>query len=821
VVARAQAYDAERELPFAVLGELVKQLAMQRAIGSADPEALSELTRISSEVVKQFPGVPKPVEWSPELTPLRIADAFSKTVTAAAADSPVMLVVDDVHAADNASVAILHSVARKLSGSRVLLVIAGRTNELRLSGAPWALTSDQSIGTLRSLELDVLSTDAAEHLIKRVASLVSLFPPVERILRASGRNPLALELITREWAEHGDGSLLRDLEALDTQPAPVIGIPRAIGAVFDRQSRRLEGTTRAALDLAAVLGRRLTDISLYSAIDLSMGEAAEALSRLQDEGYLREVSGVLEFRNELIRAHAYYTIAAAPRQHLHRRVARLLAETSTQDDKTVSLEIAWHHLRGKDVSSAIPFAVEGAEAFLAVGAPHGAQEILEAILAADQQSKQSRELRLLLAKALMDQSKGAAVVPIIEQLSAERDLGVRERAELAMLRATAEFQLNREPGERYSEAARAALEAARRTHDASLIAKALFECARAGTEEGLSDLTRAAEQGIDALGESCDIAGLPMAILTKAFCRFSLGDPNEALQQLERYLQLRSATINAAELAFLHSGIGIASHFLGRVNDSLRSHTTALELAQRVGDDARCSIIAANICMVHMNRGDYEESVRFGRMSVRYGEACGSSGLMISYTNLIDPYMLLRQQDAAVECLEKARNWLGPERRWKLRLTFVTEAASFALARGNVALALDLIGQMESLARGREESVLMPGAYWKMRVFKMAHVERADEAYSTLLSQAARWKSRAVFHYLDILAAKAWLEVRINGTLSPETSQDLQLFELLGLRGRRQLLTLQGFLPPYRTNDKTVNSAGIAGRVGSTAATIT
>src|SRR5207249_2672732 len=98
VVARAQAYDAERDLPFAVLGELVKQLAAQRAIGSADPEALSELTRISGEILRQFPGVPKPVEWAPELTPLRIADAFLKTVSAAAADSPMILVVDDLHA---------------------------------------------------------------------------------------------------------------------------------------------------------------------------------------------------------------------------------------------------------------------------------------------------------------------------------------------------------------------------------------------------------------------------------------------------------------------------------------------------------------------------------------------------------------------------------------------------------------------------------------------------------------------------------------------------------------------------------------------------
>src|SRR5207249_11686788 len=107
-----------------------------RAVGGADPEALSELTRISSEILRAFPGVPKPVEWAPELMPLRIADAFLKTVTAAAADNPVMVVVDDIHAADNASTAILHSVARKLSDTRVLLVLTSRTNELRILGAP-------------------------------------------------------------------------------------------------------------------------------------------------------------------------------------------------------------------------------------------------------------------------------------------------------------------------------------------------------------------------------------------------------------------------------------------------------------------------------------------------------------------------------------------------------------------------------------------------------------------------------------------------------------------------------------------------------------
>src|SRR5260370_25020458 len=115
VIARAQAYDAERELPFGVLAELVRQLTSQRAIGAADPEALSELSRVSPEILQVFPGVSKPVDWSPEITPLRLADAFLKTVTAAAEGSPLILIVDDIHAADNATPAIRHRVAREVA----------------------------------------------------------------------------------------------------------------------------------------------------------------------------------------------------------------------------------------------------------------------------------------------------------------------------------------------------------------------------------------------------------------------------------------------------------------------------------------------------------------------------------------------------------------------------------------------------------------------------------------------------------------------------------------------------------------------------------
>src|SRR2546425_10008694 len=114
-----------------------------------------------------------------------------------------MLVVDDVHAADNASVAILHSVARKLIDTRVLMILTGRVSELRLSGAPSALTTDLSISQMKCLALEVLHVDSAETLVNQVAASVSKsVPPANRILRASGGDTLPHQHLPLGWAEN-------------------------------------------------------------------------------------------------------------------------------------------------------------------------------------------------------------------------------------------------------------------------------------------------------------------------------------------------------------------------------------------------------------------------------------------------------------------------------------------------------------------------------------------------------------------------------------------------------------------------------------------
>jgi len=406
---------------------------------------------------------------------------------------------------------------------------------------------------------------------------------------------------------------------------------------------------------------------------------------------------------------------------------------------------------------------------------------------------------LLLAKALVDQSRAQPALPIIERLAREAELDIREQAELAMLRATAEFLLNRERGSKYGEVAVAALEAAKRTGEPDLVSQALFECARAGSEEGSTDLIRAAEAGIRELSESSDIEKLPMAILTKAFCRFSLCDPLGALPHLEIIARLRSGKVNTAQLTYIYSGIGIANSFLGRFETACAAYTEALNLAKKVGDDTRVSQIAANLCTTHMNRGNYAESVSYGEMSVRLGEASSSSSLLTSYTNLIDPYLLTGREESARQCLESARQWLVPERRWKLQCAFFVEAASFALVQRNCALALDLIAQLEVIARDRESAVPMPGPYWKLKAFRKTHLGHVDEARAIVQLFAESWKHACPYHYLDILAVKAWVEVKQEGRVSEETEAELGIFDDMEAVGRRTLLALQGFLQPPRT----------------------
>ncbi|HKV44049.1 MAG TPA: AAA family ATPase [bacterium] len=791
VVARVQAYDAERELPFAVLSELVRQLVVQRTIGGAEPEALAELARICSEVGTSFPGVPKAPDWAAEVIPIRLADALLKSVNAAADESPVVLVVDDVHAADSSSAAILHMLARKLSRARFMLILAGRPAELRQAAAG-ALVDDSSINALSTVEVGPLSDEAARELVtKLVQAATTHDAPVGRILEAGRGNPLALELLAREWVDHGPESLLRDVEAINTTPAPRIGIPTAVRNVFEREARRLDLAVRSVLDFAAVLGRRLHEVELYQAAGVTPIAASNALARLMEEGFLREVQGGLEFRNELIRAQAYYAIPASGREHLHRAAGEALSKSADKRGQT-DLEIAWHFIRGRAIERAVAFGLSGAEGCLERGAPHEAEEVLKAIPV--DVSGASPGASILLAQALLDQSKAEEATPLLDGLRLADSVKCGNQARIAAMRATAEYILARENGTKHSEAAEEAFRVAREVGDARLAARSLFLLARMHGEMGNEAGLRQTKIIVDGLHSLPEYAEQPMLHLAAGYCEFMDGSAKVAGTLAEKALALVETSGRQADQVTILNGIGVCRTHSGDLRGALGPLNRAYAMAIAHGDDGAACTAATNLSMVFNNLGEEDAAIRKGEESVALADrVLGHPRGILPLTNLASAYLLAERTALARDILDRAAAQIRGENHWEPRLVLLDQTACLALTLGRTDEALEHIANLIELT-GSNPFPPNPGAFERLRIFHTFHTEGPKAAFERADIALRKFADKDLMFYLDAACSLAFVEKASARAYSLQTKKALGLLESLGFSGMKRHLKHQGFL---------------------------
>jgi len=794
VVARAQAYDAERDLPFAVLAELVKQLVQQRAIGGADPEALGEMTRICAEVAQAYPGVPRPVEWAPEVVPLRLADAFLKTVTAAAEESPVVLVVDDLHAADNATAGILHVLVRKLVGTRVILVLTTRPSELRVTVAQAALAGDTTIEGLREVELDPLDATEGRDLISRLVADDPREVPVQRILDVCRGNPLALDLVTREWRTHDQGSLLEAIESIDTQPQLAIAIPLAIGRAFEQQLRLLDVENRSCLGLAALLGRRLSDLSLYKACGLGVAQAGNSLGRLRDAGLLRDTRGDLEFRNELMRAQAYYSVVTPVRQQLHQQVARFLQARSTKGSEDLSSEIAWHYFRGGNKELALKHAIVGARAALNVGAPCEAERLLSHLLRESTDKHNTKEGRLLLAEALFEQSKAWLAKQILDSLLSDNTLSVTLRANASVLLAKATRFLD--AGDAlYCTAADDAYADAQKARDKGLVAQAALELARSGAESGDLSRVNTARNALQQLSDSSTASRDPDLLCALGFCDFYAGEIRKAKEVLNLAVSLLNSSGRLVQMSQALTSLGAAQMLLCEFPEAEESFLSARAIALRIGDDSRASLLSQNLSSNALLRGSCASAVSYGEDSVHHArKAFNHPYSTTSHTVLAEAYAFNGDRLRALQNLDQAREAMVRRHSWQTQVEFYLVSCLVGLVMGNESMALASAEAAELAAAGREHAVWEKGMYLKVKVLWKTKVHGPESAMSIVQESKREFKHRLPLYYLDALAVGAWLERQLHGCYGQDTEEELRVLYQPQLHGKRGVLIAQGFI---------------------------
>jgi len=313
-------------------------------------------------------------------------DAVYAFVATAAAQRPLVFLLDDLHWADVASLDLLRFLARTLRDLPALLIATYRAEELprdhplqRLVPALVREAAATRIALRPLADAEVSALVAARYPL----------PPADTerlvayIQERAGGNPFFLGELLRTLED--EGALARAANAANLNsgwtlgPLDAVRVPALLRQVIEGRLERVADETRRLLAVAAVIGQEAS-YALWATVAATDEEtlpdraapAVEAalLDELPDGTRVR-------FRHALIRAVLYETVLPSRRRRLHRQVAEQLAARPQVDPDTV----AYHFAHAGDARAAHWFARAGERAERAV-ALRTAAERYEAALAA-------------------------------------------------------------------------------------------------------------------------------------------------------------------------------------------------------------------------------------------------------------------------------------------------------------------------------------------------------------------------------------------------------------------------------------------------------
>jgi predicted ATPase len=286
------------------------------------------VAQIVAEVAEVLLDVGPPPPAGAEAGRFRLFDAVATFVRNAGAMQPLMLVLDDLHAADAPSILLLRFVARELGDARVLVLGAYRDVELdRDHPLAVALAELSREPAARHVPLPGLAEAAVARLVQEITGVIPREGVVAAMHRCTEGNPLFVGEAARLLAAEGR------LERADDPAGLRLAIPAGIREVIGRRVARLPEQCRRVLGLASMFGREFSLPALGQLSGFSTGELLDILDESIATGMVAAVPGApgrLRFTHALIRDTLYDRFPGGERLRLHQRGPARLSRRCTR-----------------------------------------------------------------------------------------------------------------------------------------------------------------------------------------------------------------------------------------------------------------------------------------------------------------------------------------------------------------------------------------------------------------------------------------------------------------------------------------------------------
>lgn len=342
----ARPYEA---IAAAMEGELTP-LRVEQLAHRLEPVWVAEAARVLAGFVQVLDGVPGSPPLPGAEGSQRLHEALCRVLTELSCVAPVLLVLDDVHRADEETLATLRAVSRRIADSRIMLVLTYRADEARQRPDVWeALRDIDRCCRPDRLLLQPLSAFETAELARRSLPSGNVAPQAAtRLQRETGGNPLFIVETLRAVvdADRREGGR-------EPQDDGMLPLPGSIRDIITARLTSLGSEARTVLATASVHGPGLdlSTLALACRPDLPRGKVVDALDDLLRGGVLQQADGRYGFPHEQVRRVVSEELTPEQRALLHARVGRAIER---QDPGDVAA-LAYHFTQAGAASEAVRY----------------------------------------------------------------------------------------------------------------------------------------------------------------------------------------------------------------------------------------------------------------------------------------------------------------------------------------------------------------------------------------------------------------------------------------------------------------------------------
>jgi DNA-binding SARP family transcriptional activator/pimeloyl-ACP methyl ester carboxylesterase/predicted ATPase/type II secretory pathway predicted ATPase ExeA len=336
---------------------------------------------------------------------------------------PLVLVLDDLHWSDRATLGLLEALAWRDEPARLLLLGTVWEADAKARGHPICTLVEQLRARNRcvGIVLRPLAVEAVRQYVSARITGAELPPEVPRLLRErTGGNPLFLENVVDGWIAAGLVEQRNGTWAVRASGDDLASsVPDSLRKLVEQDLLRLDDEDLQLLEAASIAGRGFSGAEVAAALETSAESVEARAEELARRGRLLERRGAIElpdgtvserfrFRHELYQEVVYQRLPVRLRAGFHRRIGSRLEETYGARAPEIAAGLAFHFARGQDFERAVRYFELAARQSLGRGGYEDAVRHLRASLDAlsrtpegPEHSRYELELRSLLGQALV------------------------------------------------------------------------------------------------------------------------------------------------------------------------------------------------------------------------------------------------------------------------------------------------------------------------------------------------------------------------------------------------------------------------------------